>query len=72
MNSERNVFPSRGGVEVLADLDRQLADLSHDRLQGGDEREHDLPAVAAARRSMRDRSRDPKVAIPTKLVMARR
>jgi hypothetical protein len=42
MNSERK----RGSVGVLiervADLDRQLADPRDDRLQRGDERQHDL------------------------------
>ena len=31
-------------VELVADLDRQLRDPRHDRFQGGDEREHELPA----------------------------
>ena len=32
-------------VELVAGLDRQLPDPRDDRFEGGDEREHDLPAA---------------------------
>jgi hypothetical protein len=45
LNSDRNVCPSACSVEGVADLDRQVGDLGHDRLKRGDQGEHALPAA---------------------------